>query len=217
MQTFPSSVHAVPLACFASAGHAAFVPVQLSAASHSPAVARQTVVVGRKPSAGQLALVPVHVSATSHTPAAARHTVVVGSSASAGHVLLVPVHVSSTSHTPADARHVTPALPATCWQVSWLPSHRSVVQTFPSSVHPVPLACFASAGQPTLVPVQVSATSHSPAAARHTVVVGSRLSAGHALLVPVQVSTGSQMPAEARHVVPPLPAGCWQVSWLPSH
>ena len=208
MQTFPSSVHAVPLACFASPGHPALVPVQLSATSHSPAVARQTVVVGRKLSAGQLVLVPVHISATSHTPAAGRHTVVVGSSASAGHALLAPVHVSAGSQTPPDARHVTPALPAACWHVSWLPSHRSVVQTFPSSVHPVPLACFPSAGHPTLVPVQVSATSHSPAAARHTVVVGSRTSAGQLVLVPVQVSTGSQMPADARHVVPPFPAPC---------
>ena len=172
----PSSVHAIPLGCFASPGHAALVPVQLSAMSHSPAVTRQTVVVGRKPSAGQLTL--------------------------------VPVHVSTTSHTPADARHVTPAFPAACWQLSWLPSRRSVVQTFPSSVHAVPLACFASAGQATLVPVQLSATSHSPAAARHTVVVGSRTSAGQLVLVPVHVSTGSQMPADARHVVPPFPAAC---------
>ena len=91
------------------------------------------------------------------------------------------------------------------------------MQTFPSSVHAVPLACFASPGQATLVPVQLSATSHSPAAARHMVVVGSSASAGHVLLVPVHVSIGSQMPADARHVVPPFPAGCWQVSCAPSH
>ena len=208
MQTFPSSVHAAPLACFASAGQATLVPVQASAASHSPAATRQTVVVGSRTSAGQL--------------------------------VLVPVHVSIGSQMPADARHVVPPFPAACWQVSLLPSQRSVVQTFPSSVHAVPLACFASpghaafvpvqlsatshspavarqtvvvgrklsAGQLTLVPVHVSATSHTPAAARHAVVVGSNASAGHALLVPVQVSAGSQMPADARHVVPPFPAAC---------
>ena len=82
------------------------------------------------------------------------------------------------------------------------------MHTFPSSVHPVPVACFASAGQATLVPVQLSAASHSPAAARHPVVVGSRVSAGQLVLVPVHVSTGSQMPADARQTVPPFPAPC---------
>src|SRR5439155_26348867 len=44
VQTLPSSVHAVPLAFFASLGQLADVPVQFSARSHSPAAPRQTVV-----------------------------------------------------------------------------------------------------------------------------------------------------------------------------
>ena len=47
---------------FASAGHAASVPVQNSATSQAPAAARHLVVAGLKASAGQLALVPVQNS-----------------------------------------------------------------------------------------------------------------------------------------------------------
>jgi hypothetical protein len=68
----PSSVHVVPLDFFASDGHAALEPVQLSARSHSPASARQMTLEGSKASAGQTMLVPVQVSATSQMPAAAR-------------------------------------------------------------------------------------------------------------------------------------------------
>src|SRR5207244_6062098 len=39
----PSSVHAVPLGCVASAGQAAFVPSQSSATSQSPAAGRHSV------------------------------------------------------------------------------------------------------------------------------------------------------------------------------
>src|SRR5207302_9884711 len=62
----------------------------------------------------------------------------------------------------------------------------------------------------------VSATSHSPAAARHTVLGGWKASAGHAVFVPSQTSATSQSPAAARHGVPALPAACWQVSLVPS-
>ena len=129
------------------------------------------------------------------------------------------------------------------------PSHRSVVQVFPSSVHAVPLVFFASVGQVADVPVQDSATSHSPAAARHCTVDAERTSVGHVLLVPlqlsamsqepadarqtvldgsfvsvgqvvlvpVQLSAASQTPAAARQTVPAFPAGCWQVTLVPSH
>jgi hypothetical protein len=75
VQVFPSSVQAVPLDFLASVGHAADEPVQLSAASHSPAAARQTVVDGWNPSVGHVKVVPLHVSATSQEPADARQTV----------------------------------------------------------------------------------------------------------------------------------------------
>jgi hypothetical protein len=52
------------------------------------------------------------------------------------------------------------------------------------------------------LPVQVSATSHGPAAARHTVVAGKNWSAGHSVDVPVQVSATSQGPAAGRQTAP---------------
>jgi hypothetical protein len=57
-------------------------------------------------------------------------------------------------------------------------------------------------GQTLLLPVQVSAASHTPAAARQTVVFEAKPSAGHVVLVPSQVSATSQTPTEARHTVP---------------
>ena len=84
-------------------------------------------------------------------------------------------------------------------------------------MHAVPLGTFASAEQFAPVPGQKSSTSHSPALARQRVVAGSKASFGQTVLVPVQLSATSQTPADARHSVPALPAGCWQVSLLPSH
>jgi hypothetical protein len=161
----------------------------------------QEVPLGCLASLGQLAAVPEQNSAASHSPAEARHCVLVDTNASVGQAVLVPLQVSATSQTPAAARHTAPALPAACWQAAFEPSQRSVVQAFPSSVHAVPLAFFASVGQLTDVPVQDSATSHSPAAVRHVVVDGERASAGHVLLVPLQVSAVSQGPADARQTV----------------
>src|SRR5438046_10209196 len=97
---------------------------------------------------------------------------------SLGQVLLVPVQFSSTSQTPAAARQTAPALPAGCWQASLEPSHVSVVQGLPSSVHAVPDAVFASAGHAGPVPGPFSAGSHSPADARRTVVPGGKPASG---------------------------------------
>src|SRR6185295_4275450 len=74
VQALPSSVHGVALLATTSGGQGAVDPEQCSATSHSPAVARHTVVLGWKPSAGQLSALPVHVSATSHAPALVRHS-----------------------------------------------------------------------------------------------------------------------------------------------
>src|SRR5436190_1855079 len=124
----------------------------------------------------------------SQVPADARQTVLDGSFASVGQVVLVPLQVSAVSQTPAAARQIVPALPAGCWQAAFVPSHWSVVQALPSSVHAVPLAFFASLGQAAPVPGQDSATSHSPAAARHWTVDAEKTSVGHVLLVPLQFS-----------------------------
>src|SRR5207247_7171050 len=91
--------------------------------------------------------------------------------ASAGQVVPVAVQVSAMSDRPETAaRHTVPAFPAGCVEATepTVPLHTSVVQTLPSSVHAVPAALTASAGQVVLVPVQVSARSHSLTAARHT-------------------------------------------------
>jgi hypothetical protein len=205
----------VPAVTFASVGHAAELPVQLSATSHTPAAARHTVALDRKASVGHAVLLPVHVSATSHGPAAARQVVPalparceqmwsllqvsvvhgfpssvqaypVGRFASAGHATFVPSHVSATSQSFAAARHTVPAL------------------------------TFASAGHAAELPVQLSARSHTPAAARHTVALDRKASVGHAVLLPVHVSATSHGPAAARQVAPALPAA-WAQLPLPSH
>src|SRR4029079_16607282 len=119
---------------------------------------------------------------------------------SAGQMVLAPVHVSATSQTPADARHSAAALPAGCWQVTFVPSHWSSEHGLPSDVHAVPLGLLASAGHAAAgMPVQFSARSHSPAALRQVKPVPCTTSAGHVVLAPVQVSVGSQgSPAQAR-------------------
>ena len=55
--------------------------------------------------------------------------------------------------------------------------------------------------------MQFSATSHTPAAARHMVEEARKESAGHAFEEPSQVSALSQTPAMARHAVP---ADCFE-------
>src|SRR5213076_93636 len=52
-----------------------------------------------------------------------------------------------------------------------------------------------------LVPVQLSATSHSPAAARHTVPAALIASAGQVALDPVQLSAASHTSTAARQTV----------------
>src|SRR2546426_605291 len=105
----------------------------------------------------------------------------------------------------------------------------------------------ASVGQAVLVPVQLSATSHSLTAARHTVPalpagcvqvalaplhtsvvhtlpssvhgvpLATKASVGQVVLVPVQFSATSHSPAAGRHTPPAFPAGCVQAVVLPSH
>src|SRR5207247_2041608 len=86
-----------------------------------------------------------------------------------------------------------------------------------SSVHAVPAALFASAGQLALDPVQFSAGSHSPPDGRQTVLGGSKASAGQTVLVPVQFSWSEERRAGAGQTAPALPAGWWQVLLEASH
>jgi hypothetical protein len=119
-----------------SAGQLALLPVQLSAMSHGPADARQTVAVDWKLSAGQLALLPVQFSTASHGPADPRQTVAADASASLGQSRLVPVQVSATSQVPVEARHIVPAFPGALSQNFTPPvpvAHVSTVQRLWSS------------------------------------------------------------------------------------
>src|SRR5207302_1526161 len=114
-----------------------------------------------------------------------------------GQAVLVPSHISATSQGPTAGRHSAPALPAGCWQVSWVPSHSSSVQGFVSSVHAVWLAFFWSAGQACpAMPGHISAWSHSPAAGRQTTVLDAGVGAGQVVLAPVQYCAGSQTSPE---------------------
>jgi len=151
-----------------SVGQSLLVPLQLSATSHCPADARHCVPAPSFASFGQAFAVPSHASTASQTPAAARHCVPADFTASAGHAALEPVQVSATSQVSVAARQTVPALPAGCVQATPVPSQISRVQTLPSSVQAVPADFLVSDGQVALLPVQVSATSHSSAAARQT-------------------------------------------------
>src|SRR5438552_741435 len=92
-------------------------------------------------------------------------------------------------------------MPTGSWHELLLPSHWSRVQGLPSSGQAVPGGWFASAGQVALVPVQFSATSHTPAEARQTVLEDRKLSVGQLALDPSHVSATSHTPAEARQTV----------------
>src|SRR5207249_3978938 len=199
---------------FWSGGQSLLAPSQLSARSQAPAAGRHTAEL--LASAGQLGPVPGQLSAGSHAPCEARHTVEAGWKASGGQAAPVPSQVSAASHAPAAGRHTAPPFPARCWQASFVPSQVSVVQRLPSSVHGVPAGTFPSAGHAGPVPVQVSAASHSPAEARHTVKLDRKASGGQALLVPSHVSSTSHGPAIGRQTAPAFPAGCWQASSVPS-
>src|SRR5712691_3313218 len=187
---------------------------------------------------------PLHSSTVQALPSSVQDVPIV-STPSAGHVVLEPVQVSARSHSPAEARQMAPAFPAVCRHVP-VSSHSSREQGLPSSEHGVPLALLPSGGQTSSLPVHVSAASHSPADARHTVpafpagcvqlapeplhwssVQGfpslvhaepfcSKASAGQLALEPVQLSARSHSPAEARQTVPALPTGCWHAAVVPS-
>src|SRR5437016_5833540 len=120
--------------------------------------------------AGQLLLVPSQVGATSQTPEGP-HTVPAGLLASAGQVVLVPSQVSLGSHISPDPARQTKVLGRT-----------------------------PSGGQVALLPVHDSATSHTSAAARHTVpaLPGA---CWQRLLLPLQVSVVHGLPSSV-HAVP---------------
>src|SRR5947209_6997948 len=166
---------ALPLLALAAPWNPMLIaPGQVSATSHSLTAARHTT-PAFPAGCVQVALVPLHTSAVQGSPSSVQ-AVPLGLKASVGQAVLEPSQVSARSHSPAAARHTVPAFPAGCVQAGApeVPLHTSVVQTLPSSVHAVPAALTASAGHVALEPVQLSARSHSFAAARQTVVLGAK-------------------------------------------
>jgi hypothetical protein len=153
-------------------------------------------------SAGHAVAEPEQCSATSHSPTAARQIALARWKPSVGQAVLAPSHASLTSHGPADGRHTAPALPATCWQATPEPSQRSSEHGFPSLAQAVSTAATASGGQLGPSPGHVSGTSHSPAAARHTVDDERNPSAGQLPVEPVHVSATSHASVAARQTVP---------------
>jgi hypothetical protein len=67
-----------------------------------------------------------------------------------------------------------------------------------------------SGGQAALLPVHVSATSHTPADGRQTVELDRNRSGGHCELAAVQLSATSHTPAAGRQTTPAADP-CWQV------
>src|SRR5437773_4116226 len=96
------------------------------------------------------------------------------------------------------------------------PLHTSAVQTMPSLFSQLVPAGQLGWWQALSVPLQTSFVQGFKSSG-HGVPFAMTLSAGHAALEPVQVSATSQESAAARQIAPMFPAGCWHVTWVPSH
>src|SRR5207249_9935143 len=117
-------------------------------------------------SAGHVLLTPVQVSARSQVPAAARQ-VAPAFPAGCWQVSLVPLHVSVVHGLPSSVHAVPFDFLASAEQFAPLPGQKSSRSHSPTDGRQSVLEDLnASAGQVELVPVQVSATSQMPAAAR---------------------------------------------------
>src|SRR5207247_4440050 len=136
-------------------------------------------------------------ASSSHAPLcdAPVQCVLLAAKASAGHVPEVPVQLSATSHWPADARQVTLAALYASTQTLLVPVQWSAGSSSHTPPSDVPMQCVvadwkASAGHVPEVPVQLSATSHWPAEARHVTTAASYAST-QTLLAPVHWTAGS--------------------------
>ena len=148
-----------------SAGQSPDDPVQLSATSHWPADGRQVVVEALKPSTQFPA--PSQESVPSQGPPfeVPMQGVVAGWKPDGGQSPEVPEQVPARSHEPVGGRHVVVAgwKPSTQWPA---PSQESVPSQGPPFDVPTQVVVEGwnpSAGHVPEVPVQLSATSQSPA------------------------------------------------------
>jgi hypothetical protein len=101
-------------------------------------------------------------------------------------VALEPLHCSGRSHTPADARHIVPADYKLFESVMNVFLHNKTNKKKPTFLM--------SLGHVLLLPLHISGSSHTPAAARHTAPANALLSLGHALFVPSHCSATSHNP-----------------------
>jgi len=149
------------------AGQVAVVPVQVSATSHSPFLARQTVEDDLNPLTGHDAELPGHDSGKSHGRGAGRQTVV--KNTSVGQAAPVPSHDSATSHSPATERQTPPVTNPSTGQVAVNPVQYSTWSQIPLDArHGTVDNLNELPGHVVLAPVQLSARSQNPAASRHT-------------------------------------------------
>src|SRR3954470_18983998 len=77
----------------------------------------------------------------------------------------------------------------------------SQVESVPAGPHWKPAPRLPSLGQFAELPVQDSATSHTPAAGRHTLLALRKVSAGQEAEPPLQFSAWSHTPADGRQTV----------------
>src|SRR5262245_40570532 len=115
----------VPALASASPGHAAALPVHVSATSHAPALGRHSVPEATNASAGHAVESTEQCSATSHEPAADRHSVAVAATSWVHEPLLEP-----------------PKATLQAWQ-SAAPSPHAVSQHTPSTQWPDAHSSFA--------------------------------------------------------------------------
>lgn len=192
--------HTVPVRETTSEGQDVEEPLHASGGSQAPALARQVVAPPLNTSAGQLTAMPLQISGTSQTPALGRHTVAGPSNTSLGQFALLPVQLSAGSQLPPEGRHAVVGgrksqLPVVehAWQaplqaeLQQRPSAQKFEEHSLKAPHTAPSAFLAtqplvpsqycappqlktSLGQ-LASPMHVSAESHTPLAARHTLVL----------------------------------------------
>jgi hypothetical protein len=133
--------------------------------------------------------IPIKHSSLVQTLPSPLHGVVFGFWALLGQFGELPLQTSVSSHSLAAARQIAPGFAAGWAQVPFWQA--SLVHGLSSLVHAVPLVLKASPGH-AVAPPQVSTTSHSPAAARHTVVAAAAVCAQ---LVPEHTSVVQTLPS----------------------
>src|SRR5438552_10679931 len=169
-------------------------------------------------SAGQVVLAPVQVSARSHSLTAARHTVPAWPAGCVQRGLpTVPLQVSVVQGLPSSVQADPADLTALAGQVVLDPVQVSArSHSLTVARHTVPAWPAGCVQRGLLVlPLQVSVVQTLPSSVQ--AVPAALTVVGQVVFVPVQVWSRSHSLSAVWHGVPALPAGCWQVTLVPSH